>query len=78
MKTMTISELKSHFSEALKKIRAGQEINVTYGKKKEVIAKLVPITVEQKSRRKIGVLEGKVKIKFATDFAVTEEYFLNQ
>jgi hypothetical protein len=37
---------------------------------------MVPKTTEKKPRRKLGILEGKGKIKFATDFKITEEEFL--
>jgi len=74
MKTMSVGEFKTHFSEVLKSVIAGEEIGIMYGKKKEIVAKLVPKAAEKKSRRKIGVLEGKVK--FAGDFKITEEEFL--
>ena len=77
MKTMSVGEFKTHFSEALKSVIAGEEISIMYGKKKEIVARLVPKIIEKKSRIKIGVLEGKAKIKFATDFKITEEDFLN-
>lgn len=33
METMTVRELKSHFSGALKKVQEGKEIDISYGKK---------------------------------------------
>jgi antitoxin (DNA-binding transcriptional repressor) of toxin-antitoxin stability system len=76
MKTMSVGEFKANFSEVLKRVLAGEEIGILYGKKKEIVAKLVPKTPDKKPKRKIGILEGKGKIKFAADFKITEEEFL--
>jgi antitoxin (DNA-binding transcriptional repressor) of toxin-antitoxin stability system len=75
MKTMSVSEFKENFSEVLKRVLAGEEIGILYGKKKEIVAKLVPNKSGKKQKRKIGILEGK--IKFVTDFKITEEEFLS-
>jgi len=77
MKTMSVGELKTHFSEVLKRVLAGEEIGIMYGRKKEIVAKLVPKTTKKQPRRKIGILEGKGKVKFASDFKITEADFLN-
>ncbi len=76
MKTMSVGEFKANFSEVLKNVLAGEEIGIIYGKKKELVAKLVPKTIEKKQKRKIGILEGKGKIVFGSDFKITEEEFL--
>lgn len=76
MKTMSVGEFKANFSEVLKRVLAGEEIGILYGKKKEVVAKLVPKTSGKRPKRKIGILEGKGKIKFGTDFKMTEEELL--
>ena len=36
MKTMTVGEFKSHFSEVLEDVKAGIGVAVTYGKKKKL------------------------------------------
>jgi len=76
MEILSVGELKANFSEILKRVSAGEEINIAYGKKKEVIARLVPKT-EKKAKRKIGLLEGKAKVSFSKNFKITEEAFLN-
>jgi len=76
MKTMSVGELKANFSEVLKRVLAGEEIGISYGKRKEIVAKVVPKSVDKKPKRKIGVWEGKANIKFAKDFSITEEEFL--
>lgn len=74
---MSVGDFKANFSTVLKSVLAGEEIGILYGKKKEIVAKLVPKTAEKKARRKIGILDGKGKIKFAADYKMTEEEFLN-
>ena len=76
MKTMSVGEFKANFSEVLKMVLAGEEIGILYGKKKEMVAKMVPKAIDKKPRRKLGILEGKGTIKFAPDFKMTEEEFL--
>ncbi len=76
MKTLSVGEFKAHFSEVLKLVLAGEEVGILYGRKKEIVAKLVPKTVERKPRRKLGLLEGKGTVEFGTGFKMTEEEFL--
>lgn len=73
---MTVGEFKTNFSEALKKVLAGHEISISYGKRKEIVARLIPKPTEKKPRRKIGILDGKAKVTFSKDFKITEEEFL--
>lgn len=75
MKILSVGEFKANFSEVLKKVLSGEEIGISYGKKKEIVAKLVPKTTK-KAKRKIGILEGKGKVIFSHDFKMTEEEFL--
>lgn len=42
MKTMTVGEFKTHFSEVIEQVKRGEEIAVTYGKKKEIIGYFKP------------------------------------
>jgi antitoxin (DNA-binding transcriptional repressor) of toxin-antitoxin stability system len=76
MKTMSVGEFKANFSEVLKMVLAGEEIGILYGKRKEIVAKMVPKTIDNKPKRKLGILEGKGEIKFSKDFSITEEEFL--
>ncbi len=75
MITLSVGEFKANFSEMLKRVLAGEEIGISYGKNKEVVARLVPKSTSKKERRKIGILEGKGTIKFEDDFSITEEEF---
>jgi len=42
MQTMTVGHFKAHFSEVLDIVQHGQDVVISYGKKKEKIAVLVP------------------------------------
>jgi len=74
MTIMTVGEFKRDFSEALKRVQAGEEIAISYGKNKEIVARLVPKASPKKAKRKLGILKGKVQ--FNADFKMTEEEFL--
>lgn len=75
MKTMSVGEFKTRFSDVIEWVKAGEKIAVTYGKKKEVIGYFV--AEEQESvRRNLGLLEGSAKAVFHKDFKITEEEFL--
>ena len=66
---MSVGELKTHFSEVLKEVEAGEKVAITFGKKKEIKAFLVPKEEEIKPR-KLGLLQGK-KYFLREDFGVT-------
>lgn len=72
---MSVGEFKTHFSEVLEQVKAGEEITVTYGKKKEVVGYFLP-EKPQKTKRKLGILEGKTEVIFKPDFEMTTEEFL--
>ena len=76
MRTLTVGELKAQFSQIIRDVQAGEEIAVAFGKKKEVIAYLVPKSDRKSAPRKLGILQGKGKAIFAEDFKMTEEEFL--
>lgn len=73
MQAINVGELKANFSEVLKKVQAGEEIAILYGKRKKIVAKLVPEISKKKSRRKIGIWDKKGRVKFNSDFKMTEE-----
>ena len=73
---MSVGDFKANFSEALKKVLAGEVIEISYGKSKEIVARLVPKENKKKPKRKIGILEGKGKVIFSEDFKMTEKEFL--
>ena len=44
MRPMIIGDLKTHFSQVIKNVKSGEEIAVTFGRKKEIVAYLIPKT----------------------------------
>ncbi len=76
IKVLSVGEFKTKFSQVLKRVQAGEEISITYGKSKEVVARLVPGNKERPKRRKIGILDKKGKVVFSKDFKLTTEEFL--
>lgn len=74
MKTMTVGDFKTNFSAVLKEVEAGEKIAITYGRKKEVKAMLVP-SEEKKPDRILGTWKGITKIKFKGGHNTTEKEF---
>ena len=77
MQSINVGDLKANFSDVLKKVEAGEEFAILFGKRKRIVAKLVPPT-SNKSRRKLGIWDGKVKMKFHKNFKMTEEELIGQ
>jgi len=78
MKTLQSAKAKTHFSSILKDVEAGNEVAITYGKKKQTIAVIIPYEKwKNKQKRQLGTLEGKMSVKFADNFAMTDEELIN-
>lgn len=73
MKTMAVGEVKAHFSEILQEVKQGEKIGILYGKGKRPVAMIVPFKDEMPQTRKIGILDGKIRIEFLGDFEMTDE-----
>jgi len=78
MQTLSIGELKSKFSEVLGRLKGGQEILISYGKKREKVAVLVPYaSYKRRSKRELGLLKGRGRCVIHKDFKMTDEEFLD-
>ncbi|MBI2017917.1 prevent-host-death protein [Candidatus Daviesbacteria bacterium] len=78
MTQLTVGEFKAKFSQVVQKLLQGQEVVVSYGKKKEKIGVIIPYeNYKKKKKIKLGLLEGKASVKFAKDFKMTIDEFLN-
>jgi len=78
MKTLQLTEAKTHFSSILKDIEAGNEVAITFGKKRKTVAVIIPYEKWKKNqRRELGTLEGKMSLEFAKDFAMTDDELIN-
>ena len=77
MKTMQVAQAKTNFSSVLKEVMSGTEVGITYGKKHETVAVIIPIEDwKKKQKRALGTLEGKVTVTFADDWEMTDEELL--
>lgn len=75
MKTFPVGEFKTRFSEIIDQVRSGEEIVITYGKKKENIAVLIPYATYRTKKIRLGLLQGK-RLEIHDDFKITEEDLL--
>jgi antitoxin (DNA-binding transcriptional repressor) of toxin-antitoxin stability system len=73
MKAMPVGKLKTHFSKILAEVKQGNKVGILYGRTKEPVAMIVPYAEEKATERKIGILDGKIKIVFKDDFEMTTE-----
>lgn len=76
MNTFTVGDFKTHFSEIIERVRAGEEIIISYGKKKENVAVLIPYAAYKTKKIRLGLLQDK-SLKVHDDFKMTEEELLN-
>lgn len=78
MHTMTVSQFKSHFSEVLDRVQHGEDVVISYGKKKDKIAVLVPFaSYAGKPQRTLGLLAGKASFSMADDFKISDDELLS-
>lgn len=75
MKTFAVGDFKAHFSEMLELVRSGEEIIISYGKKKENVAVLIPYAAYKTKKIRLGLLQDK-SFKVHDDFKMTEEELL--
>jgi antitoxin (DNA-binding transcriptional repressor) of toxin-antitoxin stability system len=71
MKTVTISKFRSNLSYFSDLIQEGEEIVVTYGRKRKKIFRVLPFLEAKPQKRKLGALNGAVRVKFSKDFKMT-------
>ena len=78
MKTLQVGELKSKFSEVLEYIKNGEEVTISFGKKKEKLAVIVPYAKYKKgTHRKLGILKNKASFEIHEEFKISDEELLN-
>jgi prevent-host-death family protein len=76
---MQIGELKAHFSEVIERVKRGEEIVISYGRRRERVAVLVPYERYHESNRiRLGDLEGTVSVEFADDFKIGPEELIGE
>ncbi len=78
MQTMTVGHFKAHFSQVLDLVQQGEDIVISYGKKKDKIAVLVPFDrYEGKPQRTVGLLVGKASFSISGDFKLSDDELLS-
>ncbi len=79
MKTMTVGELKARFSEVLgQMIKNGEPVAISYGRKKEKIAAIIPYSrLKLQSERSLGLLRRRASCVIHDDFALSDEDVLS-
>jgi len=78
MKTLPSAKAKTHFSSVLRDIEAGHDVAITYGKKKQKIAVIIPYEKWRRSqKRQLGTLKNRMAVFFSDDFKMTDEELIN-
>jgi len=78
MKTFKVGEFKSKFSNIIKNVEQGDEIVISYGKKGERVAVLIPYyKYKLKNKVKLGILKNKASCHIKKNFKISDEEFLN-
>lgn len=75
MKTFQVGEFKTRFSEIIEWVKSGEEILLTYGKRREKVAVLVPYAAYQSNSIKVGIFQGE-RLRIHDDFEMTDEELL--
>lgn len=76
MKTLPVGEFKTHFSQVISGVKSGEKIIVTFGKKKEKVAVIIPYKEYiKKNIIDLGLLSDK-KMIIHDDFKMTEDELL--
>jgi antitoxin (DNA-binding transcriptional repressor) of toxin-antitoxin stability system len=74
VQTLSVGELKTRFSEVIGQLKKGKEIVISYGKKKEKIAVLIPYShYKNKSKRQLGLLKDVGQCVIHKDFKMGDE-----
>jgi antitoxin (DNA-binding transcriptional repressor) of toxin-antitoxin stability system len=77
VKTLSVGEFKTHFSEALQDVKNGHPVGVSYGKKGLLVAVLVPPdTLIPRTGLNLGLLEGHASFETDESFSMSDEELL--
>lgn len=77
MKTLTIGEFKARFSEIIEQVKKGDSVIISYGRKKEKVAAIIPYDqLKTEPPRPLGLLQGRAQCIIKEDFALTDDELL--
>ena len=78
MKTVPVAEVRSNLSMLLKEVESGHEIGISFGRRRETIAVIVPIAEYKKIKeRRLGSLAGKLTVEFKDNWKMSDDEFLS-
>ena len=78
MQEYSIGELKTRFSEVIGQLKKGQEIIISYGKKKQKIGVIIPYNnYSKRPERKLGLLKGVGSCIIHEDFKISDRELLS-
>jgi PHD/YefM family antitoxin component YafN of YafNO toxin-antitoxin module len=78
MKSISLSEAEVNFNTIIGDIVSGNELAITHGTNKDVIAVIVPFeTWRRTKKRQLGSLRNRGKVIFEKDFYMSEEEFID-
>ena len=76
---MQVGEFKAHFSEVVERVKNGEEIIISYGRKRENVAVLIPYAAYKQSNAiALGGLKGTARVEFTDDSGITPEELLRE
>jgi len=78
MKTISLTETGTNIQSILRDIASGNELAITHGENKEMIAVIIPYETWMKTKkRQLGALQDRGSVTFENDFYMTTEEFSN-
>lgn len=75
MKSLTVGQLKSNFSDVLAAVQRGETVTVEYGRKRKPIAQIIPYEVTSQPR-KLGILAESARCVWKGDGRISDEELL--
>lgn len=78
MQILPVGDFKAQLANVLKGVQQGEEYIISYGRKKEKVAVLIPFEKYQPTiLRKVGILKDKGSFSLSEDFKISEQDFLD-
>lgn len=77
MKDLNVGEFKTHFSEVLKDVKHGERVIISFGKKKEKLAVIIPYRGYAQTDRHLGILTKRGSFKILEGFKFSDKDFFN-
>ena len=78
MKTFSVAHVKTNLSSILKEVESGEEIAISFGKKKDDSCNSVIQAYKQSKKRKLGTLGGKMTVEFREDYKMSDKELLGK